>query len=107
MYPSQHFPFGADFVRQAGNYWPLIRTYQVCPNRKLAGDWELVLTLCTTEESLLLSGIEQRLSGHAAVSVFTIQTELCLISNTTVLQYVLKFNLLATDFFSNFSTPCI
>ena len=27
MYPSQHFPFGATFVCQAGNFWTLLRTY--------------------------------------------------------------------------------
>ena len=26
MYPSQHFPFGAVFVCQAGNFWTLLRT---------------------------------------------------------------------------------
>ena len=27
IYPSQHFPFGAAFVCQAGNFWNLLRTY--------------------------------------------------------------------------------
>ena len=26
IYPSQHFPFGATFVCQAGNFWNLLRT---------------------------------------------------------------------------------
>ena len=27
LYPSQHFPFGAAFVCQAGNFWTLLRTF--------------------------------------------------------------------------------
>ena len=27
IYPSQHFPFGAAFVCQAGNFWTLLRIY--------------------------------------------------------------------------------
>ena len=27
LYPSQHFPFGAAFVCQAGNFWTLLRKY--------------------------------------------------------------------------------
>ena len=29
IYPLQHFPFGAAFVCQAGNFWNLLRTYLV------------------------------------------------------------------------------
>ena len=29
IHPSQHFPFGAAFVCQAGNFWTLLRTF--CP----------------------------------------------------------------------------
>ena len=28
IYPSQHFPLGAAFVRQAGNFWILLRNIQ-------------------------------------------------------------------------------
>ena len=27
IYPSQHFPFGAAFIRQSGNFWTLLRTF--------------------------------------------------------------------------------
>ena len=27
IYPSQHFPFGAAFVCQAGNFWTLLRIH--------------------------------------------------------------------------------
>ena len=27
VYPSQHFPIGADFACQAGNFWTLLRTF--------------------------------------------------------------------------------
>ena len=31
IYPSQHFPFGAAFVCQAGNFWTLLRiTFMLC-----------------------------------------------------------------------------
>ena len=28
IYPSQHFPFGAAFVYEAGNFWNLLRSFQ-------------------------------------------------------------------------------
>ena len=29
IYPSHHFPFGATFVWQAGNFWTLLRTFSI------------------------------------------------------------------------------
>ena len=29
MYASQHFPFGAAFVCQAGNFWTLLQMYDM------------------------------------------------------------------------------
>jgi hypothetical protein len=41
--PSQHFPFGAAFVCQAGNFWTLLRTYLVGSSRHLLTRWRKMI----------------------------------------------------------------